>query len=328
MSAGRRFLLAIGGVALLIGLGTLGYILIEDMTPIEALYMTVTTIYTVGFGEVKPLDTAGRLFTIALIMVGVGNLFYLVAVAAELLVEGRLRDYFGRTAMQHTINRLRDHIVVCGFGRFGRVVVDEMVRNAIPIVVVDHDPAREPELVRMGVPYVIGSALNDEVLDSTGIRNARAIVVATASDADNVYITLSAREKNPSIRIHARGESETGLRRLRLAGADQVISAYQWGGVRMASTILRPSVVDFIEFSIPGRGDNVDLEEILVSKEGALVGRTVIEVEQSIARLRVVALKRGAAPLSIIPEPSTRLEAGDYLVVIGDRQSVQRLSAS
>ena len=150
-------------------------------------------------------------------------------------------------------------------------------------------------------------------------------MVATASDADNVYITLSAREKNPSIQIHARGESEAGLRRLQLAGADHVTSAYQRGGMRIAASILRPAVVDFLELSLPGRGDVVDLEEIRVVKESSLVGKAIGVIEQETARVRIVALKRGSGPISIIPDPSTRIEPGDYLVAIGERGNLKRL---
>src|SRR5208282_5430397 len=243
MSAGRRFVLAVIVLLFLTAVGTAGYIMIAGMSLIDAVYMSVVTISTVGFEEVKPLSPAGRLFTIGLIVTGVGTALYLFAVVAELLIEGRLREYLGKTAMQHTIHQLDRHVVICGYGRFGKVVADEMSRSSMPVIVIDHDPAREADLVQAGLPYVIGSALEDSVLERAGIDRAREIVVATASDADNVYITLSAREKNPAIRIHARGESESGLRRLKLAGADQVLSAYQWGGMRMAESILRPSVV-------------------------------------------------------------------------------------
>ncbi len=212
MSAVRRFVLAVIVLLFLTAAGTAGYIMIAGMSLIDAVYMSVITISTVGFEEVKPLSPAGRLFTIGLIVTGVGTALYLFAVVAELLIEGRLREYLGKTAMQHTIHQLDRHVVICGYGRFGKVVADEMSRNSMPVAVIDHDPAREADLVQAGLPYVIGSALDDSVLERAGIRRAREIVVATASDADNVYITLSAREKNPAIRIHARGESESGLR--------------------------------------------------------------------------------------------------------------------
>jgi voltage-gated potassium channel len=164
--------------------------------------------------------------------------------------------------MEHKIHQLEKHVIICGYGRFGKVVAEEISRNSTPLVVIDRDPAKQEELTRAGLPHVIGSALEGSTLEEVGIKRARAIVIATATDADNVYITLSAREKNPAVRIHARAESEAGAHRLKLAGADQVLWVYQWGAFRMAASILRPSVVDFLELSVPGRGAEVDLEEI------------------------------------------------------------------
>lgn len=326
LTPARRFLLAVAGVILLIGAGTLGYILIERMSLIDALYMTVITLSTVGFGEVKPLSSAGRVFTMVLIVTGVGTLFYLLATAVEIIVEGRLRDYLGATAMHRKIHNLQGHVIICGFGRFGRVVAEELLRNQVPMVVIDADPEKEEALSKLGVLHLLGDAMHDDVLEDAGIREARAIVVATASDADNVYITLSAREKNPSIAIHARGESEPGMRRLRLAGANQVISAYQRGGSVVASTILRPSVVDFLELSMPGRGDEVDLEQIQISPASPMAGKTIEAVEREARKLRIVALKRGEDPIGLIPDPATEVRPGDLLVAIGDRSSLRRLA--
>ena len=327
MSTGRRFILALAIISFLALAGTAGFMLIEGLSLIDALYMAVNTISPVGFGEVKPLSPAGRMFTIALIVTGVGTALYLFAVTAEMLIEGHLREYLGRTAMERKIHQLEGHVVICGYGRFGKVVAEELARNSIPLVVIDHDPAKEPELTQAGLPYLIGSALEDAVLEHAQIRRARAIVIATASDADNVYITLSAREKNPAIRIHARGESEAGLRRLKLAGADQAISAYQWGGMRMASSIIRPSVVDFLELAAAGRGDEVDLEEIMIAPGSSVIGKPIRSVEAESPRLRIVALKRGPDAILLIPDPATTIAAEDHLVVVGERGYLKKLSA-
>jgi voltage-gated potassium channel len=325
MITGRRFLIAISGLAALIFLGALGYMLIEGVSVIDAFYMAVSIIATVGSGDIKPLSPAGRLFSIGLIISGVGTAFYLLTALAEMVIEGRLKEFLGKTAMLRKIHQLESHVIICGFGRLGRVVAEELVRNSVPIVVIDSDPAQEAELNRLEMLYVIGSALDDDALERAAIRTARAIVVATASDADNVYITLSAREKNQSIQIHARGETDAGLRRLRLAGADQVISAYQRGGMRIAASIVRPAVVDFLELSLPGRGDEVDLEEIKVASDSRLVGKTISTIEQETERVRIVALKRGSEPISMIPDPAVRIEQGDYLVAIGERGNLKRL---
>ena len=327
MSAGRRFAIALSVIIVLTAAGAAGFMLIEGMSPIDATYMSVITISTVGFGEVKPLSPAGRLFTIGLIVTGVGTALYLFAVVAELLVEGKLREYLGRTAMEHKIRQLENHVVICGYGRLGKVVAEEVSHNSIPLVVIDHDPAKQADLAHAGLLYVIGSALEDSVLEEVGVRRARAIVVATASDSDNVYITLSAREKNPAIRIHARAESEPGARRLRLAGADQVLSVYQWGAFRMAASIVRPSVVDFLELSLPGRGAEVDLEEIRVAPGSALIGKTIKSIEDGTERLKVIAVKKNGGEIALVPDSSTAIGDGDYLVVIGESGGIKKLSA-
>jgi len=229
--------------------------------------------------------------------------------------------------MNRKIHNLQEHVIVCGFGRFGRAVVEELNRNTVPMVVIEANPAKQPDLDSGGALHVVGSALEDSVLEDAGIGAARAIVVATGSDADNVYITLSAREKNPKILIYARGDSDAGLRRLKLAGADQVVAAYQWAGMRIAASILRPSVVDFLQLSVPGRESEVDLEEIRISRESPAAGMSIAAVERENPRLRIVALKRHDKPLEMIPAADTQIEPDDLLVVIGESDSLKRLAS-
>jgi voltage-gated potassium channel len=322
----RRFALALVGIALVVWLGTIGYIAIEGMTFVDALYMSVITVSTVGFGEVTPLSPGGRLFTIVLIVTGVGTVIYLLTVAAELVLEGTLRDFFGRSAMDKRIHDLTEHVIICGFGRLGKAVVGELQPYNVPMVVIESDASKENELIAMNLMYVIGSALEESVMEKVSIGSARAVVAATASDSDNVYIVLSVREKRPDIFIYARGDSEAGLRRLRLAGATQTLSAYQWGGMRIAASILRPSVVDFLELTTPGRQSEIDLEEIKVGPNSPANGKTVSEIERQNDRVRVVALKRGEEPISMIPNPDSPIAAGDLLVVIGEGKSLQNLS--
>lgn len=322
----RRLRMAAVAIVLVSAFGTAGYMLIEGMSFLDALFMTVTTISTVGYREVTELHTAGRLFTIALIVCGVGTTLYLLTIVAETVLEGQLRDLWGKARMQRNIDQLSGHVVVCGFGRFGRAVADELARQEVEIVIIDSNPALEAELRDSGSTFVIGSALSDEVLERAGVARARAIVIATPSDPDNVFIALSVREKNPSVRIHARGETEAGLRHLRLAGADQVISAYQMGGMRVAASILRPSVVDFLEISTPGRGETIDLEEVRLGRDAMIAGATIASLEREHPRVRVVAVKRASEAIQLIPEPGTTLAGGDLLVVIGDRQSLERLA--
>ncbi len=328
MNPGRRVGLGLAIVAVLMLAGTAGYMLIEHWSFIDALYMTVITVTTVGYEEVKPLDSAGRIFTMTIIFVGVGAAYYVFAAITEVVVSGQFREFVGKNSMNRKIQHLEGHVILVGYGRFGRVVADELKTDRHTLVVIEINPEIEPELVRSGLFYIIGSALDEGVLEGAGIAHASDIVVATASDPDNVFVSLSARGKNPTIRIHARAETEAGLRHLQLAGADRVISSYHFSAYRIAAAIARPSVVDFLTLVLPGRNEETSLEEVKVPPRSPLVGMTIAALEQANARLRVVGLKRGAEPISIIPDTQTAIAPGDLIVVIGARQSLERLAES
>jgi len=324
VTAAQRLGSCAAGLGLLTVIGSIGFRLIEGYTWIDALYMSVITLSTVGFGEVYPLSPEGRLFTTGLIIVGAGAAVYLLSTIAELLIAGTLRDLIQRRNMQRSIARLTDHIIVCGFGRFGRVVVEEIDPEQRAVVVIEIDPAREAELTRSGCLFVLGSALEDSVLREAGVERALDLVACTPSDSDNLFITLSAREQNPSLRIHARAESEAAIRRLRTAGAQQVISSYQIGAQRIAASILRPSVVDFLEIARPRRGGEVDLEEVRVALHSSLVDAMIGDIEET--TIRIVALKRGGERIELVPSRETQIRGGDHLVVIGERDSLTKLA--
>jgi voltage-gated potassium channel len=326
MRAYRGLITLFVGLAAITAAGTAGYVLVEGMSWADALYMTVITISTVGYGEVQPLSGSGRLFTVVLIAGGVGLVLYLLGQTAAVLLEGRFRDLFSRNAMQKNIDELSGHVIICGYGRLGRIVVEELRRAGRSQVIIEEDTSKDDELARLELPYLIGSAVSDDVIARAGIARADVIVVATGSDPDNVFITLSAREHNPQIRIHARGETESALRRLRLAGADAAISAYQLGGMRLASSILRPAVVDFLEISRPRYHAEVDLEEIRVEERSGLVGQSVGDLERRGARMRVVALKHGEEDIELVPTDDRPVAAGDHLVVIGERAGLDELA--
>jgi len=323
----RHLLVALGALAAVTTVGTLGYMLIAAMSPLDALYMTVITLSTVGYHEVVELTTAGRFFTMGLILVGLGTLLYTVAAIAEFFIEGRLDYLLGRRTMKRTIESLRDHVVVCGFGRIGQVVAGELKRSGVPFVIVESDPQLQGELDENGYLYVLGSALEDAVLKEAGTERARAIVAATANDSDNVFVTLSARELQPKIIVHARGETKEGTRRLHLVGAHQVISPQQLGGRRIANAILRPAVVDFIDLSLPGSGADVNLEEIMLAPGCPASGMALRDLQTKGVRVAVVAIKRGSDPTRLTPGAEDELAAGDQVVVIGDQENLRRFAA-
>lgn len=229
--------------------------------------------------------------------------------------------------MDHTIQTLHGHTIICGFGRLGRAVAEELERAGTAVVIVDADPAKQAELEQAGRPFVIGSALEDAVLRRAGIERARAIVTATPSDPDNVFVALSARELNPEISVHARGETAPGIRRLRLAGADQVISIHHLGGRRIANAIVRPAVVDFLELSSPGVGAPIDLEEVVLGTGSGLAGGRVCDLAERGVHVAVIAIRREGEPIRLQPGPDDLLQTGDHVVVVGDRDNVRRLGA-
>jgi voltage-gated potassium channel len=305
--------------------GTTGYILVEGMHWWDAFYMTVITLSTVGFQEVQPLHPAGRLFTIALIIGGVSTAAYVAASVARLLAEDVFTNILLGTPMQKQIDRMSQHVIVCGFGRLGQIVAEELARTGVPIVVIERDAEKEGELKRSGYPYLLGSATSDELLEQAGLARARAVVAGTNSDPDNVFITLAAREKRPDIQIHARGEGTEAARRLRQAGADYILSAYQMGGMSLAASILRPSVARFLELARPRGGGEIDLEEIRVGAHSTLAGQSLRQVEGMQAKIRIVALMR-KDQIELAPDAETPIASGDFLVVIGARKALEALA--
>lgn len=316
------------GVALiaLTALGTLGYVWIEGASFTDALYFTVITLTTVGYGETFPLSPAGRWFTMALLAFGVGLAFYTVVALAAFVFEGELRSILGRRSMQQTIDQLRDHVVVCGFGRLGREVARHLEEAGTPFLVIESDPKHQDECEQQGYLCVRGSALDERMLERAGLARASAIVAATASDADNVFIALSARDLNPGIEVHARAETPIGVRRLQQAGASQVISPHQLGGQRIANAIARPALVEFIELTTPGSGDDVDLEELQVGARSPLCGVTLDALPARGVRVSVMAIKPDGEPLRLNPGARDALRGGDRLIVVGDRANLARLA--
>jgi voltage-gated potassium channel len=228
--------------------------------------------------------------------------------------------------MQRRIDSLSGHIVVCGYGRFGQVVAQELIAAGREVVVVDRDAALAADLETRGIPYLIGLA-SDELLARAGVARASALVAATGSDAENVFITLSARELSPELEIHARGETEAAVRRLQRAGANQVTALFRTAGQRAAASLLQPTVVDFLEIARPRQGEPVDLEEIRICAGSSLAGETLAAIEAATPGVRVVALKRPGEGIRVVPDVSAKAEVDDHLVVIGERERLLGLAA-
>jgi len=320
LQALRRSVLA--GSAVLT-LGTLGYALIEGQSIRDALYMTAITVTTVGFREAFPLSEAGKIFTIFLAFAGVGVILLIAGEFGRLVLQADLRRLIGARRDVQMLSKLRDHIVVCGHGRMGRAVVEVLRERKVPFVVVESNIDRCRQLEEDRIPFVHGDATNEDVLRAARVDAARTFLTCLADDAHNVYAILLARQINPEITIIARAVEEEAEERLRLAGADRVINPYRLGGLRLAFTALKPTVMDFIEASLPGKSIELELAEIMVLPNSELAGKTLAgaEVRQRFGII-VVALKRGEDS-TFNPGPNERIEAGDVLVALGSIQALE-----
>lgn len=313
-------------ISLLLGVlvfGTVGY-LVLGFSLIDALYQTVTTVATVGFREVVPFGTAERIFTMLLIIVGVGAVLYALGSLIETLIEGRLLETIGRMRMERTIETLQDHVIVCGWGRVGRSIAAEVVAAGKPIVVIDEEAER---LADCPHPTVHGDCTEDDTLERAGIARASSLVAAVDVDAANSFITLSARAIRPDIFIVARARSVDSEAKLLRAGADRVVNPQNIGGARMAAFVLRPHVAEFLDVVMHERNLEFRLEEIPIGDGSPLAGSTLRE-----AHLRdrtgalVLAVRDARGSFLSNPDPDVRIEPGQVLIAIGTEEELAALA--
>ncbi|HEX2240417.1 MAG TPA: NAD-binding protein [Actinomycetota bacterium] len=301
--------------------GTVGYMVLEDWNFVDSLYMTVITLTTVGFLEVQPLDTGGRLFTISLLILGVTLVIVTLTLAAGSIAEGGLGERTRRRRMERRIAALKQHFVICAYGRVGRTVARELEAEGQPFVVIDRDDELEDDLLQDGVVYVIGDPTSETVLRNAGIYKAKGLVCAVDDDADNVFITLAARSLNPDLFIVARASETTSADRLYRAGADRVVSPYATSGRQMALLVTKPRVVDYIDL-VAREMTPLRIEEILVEAQSDLEGR---RLGDAAAANVVVAVRRDDGELIRNPEPDLILQAGDLLVLLGEKEALRAM---
>jgi voltage-gated potassium channel len=322
----RRLLIA---ATLLIGVvtaGTIGYAAIEHWSLFDALYMTVTTITTVGGGEPPGalLDVRGKVWTIVVVAFGFGALTYTVLAGFSFIIEGHLGAEFLQRRMRTRVARMRDHFILCGFGRVGREIARDFTTEKIAFVVIDINPTSLDRAAVEGFTVVSGNAADVATLQAAGIERARGLVTAVDADADNVYVTLSARVLKPDLFIVARANAEDAERKLRLAGANRVISPYKIGGRRMASLATRPTAVEFVDTVLSADNGQLLLEDIAVKPGSAWIGRALVELFPGGDEAFVLALKREGA-MRFRPAPETLLAAGDELVAAGPPEAIRAL---
>lgn len=323
----RRRLGRVGlAIAVVLVGGTAGYMLLEGWTFLEGIYMTVTTIATVGFGEVRPLSNIGRWFTIILIVSGTGVMAFLLGTIVEYVVSGELTGALRRRRVQEAIDQLRDHYIICGHGRVGQEVVHDLEEAGVPVVILDRTAPGE-ELLR-DHQCLAGDASDDQLLVRAGVARARGLVAATGDDNANIVITLTARALNPALVIVARASHPGAEAKLLRAGASHVISPYRIGGRRIATQLLHPRVTDFLDRVMHSREVEFWIEETRVEPASRLAGRPLGEAGIAAATgVNLLALARqGDGVLLTNPGEATRLEAGDVLIGFGTREQLARLA--
>jgi voltage-gated potassium channel len=325
----KRGLVVLGAIFAVVVVGTVGYALIEGWSLLDSVYMTVITIFTVGFGEVHPLSRAGSVFTLLLIFGGVGTILYGIGTMVEFVVGGQLTGMFRRRVVKRQVDKLQGHYIICGYGRVGESVARQFAAHRATFVIVDSDPESLARAEADGFLVVHGDASADEVLQAAGITRAKGLVAAVSSDAGNIFVTLSARVLNPELLIVARAGSEDTLSKLERAGADHVVSPYGIGGKRMATLMLKPLVGDYLEVVTGGGELAFRVEEFELNAQCCAIGRSIedlgVRKQTGATILAVRHVRTGVFDTN--PSPESRLGPGDMIIAIGTPVEITRLEA-
>jgi voltage-gated potassium channel len=306
----------------------LGYIIIEKWSLLEAVYMTVITLTTVGFQEVRPLSPTGRIFTMFILVSGIGLLAYAAGSTLEFIVEGELSGLLRRKRMEKQIQNLEGHYIICGAGDVGKYVIDEFTKTQREFVVVENNEEQIKKLEEdKNILFIAGNAAEDEILIKAGIRSAAGLISALSSDKDNLFVVLTARNINPNLRIISRAIDEGTVPKLYKAGADKVVSTEAIGGLRMASEMVRPTVVSFLDTMLRERETTLRIEETEIPIGSPLAGKTLREVDiPEKTGLIVVALKeKETEKYSYNPLPEVKLREKDILIVLGELKGLEKL---
>jgi voltage-gated potassium channel len=312
--------------AFLVAIGTAGYVVIEDWTILDSLYMTVITLSTIGYGEVNPVSQPGRIFTLILIVMGVGFFLYVIGNVVQFLVEGRIRLVLGRHKLDKQISQLNNHYIVCGYGRMGRAFCRYLTQKHLKFVVIEKNADRIPVMNAEHVLYVAGEATIEENLLKAGIKRASNLIATLGTDADNVFLVLLAKGLNPRLYVVARASQNASKKPLDTAGADVVVSPFDIGARRMAHAILRPNVIRFLEYAFADESTDIHIEEIPVAASSKLVDVTLQEsgIRQTYDLIILSIIKEDGNML-FNPSASTTIGAGHSVIAVGTIESLVRL---
>jgi voltage-gated potassium channel len=322
----RHVIIALLLFAFLLALGTTGYVLIEGWGPMDGLYMTVITLATVGYGEVHEISQSGRVFTVILILLGVGFFLYVFGNLAQFLVEGRIRVILGRRKLDKQIKQVKDHYIVCGYGRIGRVLSRFLVQRHMNVVVIEQDENRISVIDEDGMLYIMGAATDEANLVKAGIERAKGLTTALGTDAENLFVILTAKQLNPNLFIVARASQDATEKTLYAAGANVVVSPYDLGARRMAQAILRPTVIDFLDSAFVDESVDIQIEEIPVKSSSVLVGVSLQDsgIRQNL-NLIIIAIKKAGGSMLFNPLAQAEVGAGDTVIVVGENKSLLKL---
>jgi len=322
----RRLVLVALAILCTLAFGTAGFVIIEGYPVFDAFYMTLTTVTTVGYGEIRTLSHAGRIFNSFLISFGVLVIFLAIGAMTQTAIELELNQFFGKRRVKNMIEKLEGHYIVCGFGRLGRGAADELRRAGVPFVVIDRDEERVERAMKLGMLSVAADASSDETLRDVGIERAKGLIATLASDADNLFLILSVKALNSRLHLAARVDAEASEQKMRRAGADFVFAPYYSTGHRMAQALLKPHVHQFINFATQDAGLDVNIEQVQVSTRSSFADRTLAEmhVRQELGVI-VLAIRKAAGEMLFNPPSEMKIVAGDHLIVMGEAGRLQRL---
>ncbi|UCG78966.1 MAG: potassium channel protein [Nitrospirota bacterium] len=316
----RRLAILILLILSVFSFGTIGYRVIEGWSLLDSLYMTIITLTTIGFQEVSPLSQQGRIFTILFVLFGVGVLAYSLNTGARIIFEGEIKKAFGRRKLERKIRSIKDHYIVCGYGRMGNIICGELRAKKIPFIVIEKEQFEVD--ADEGSLFIFGDATSDEILRDAGIERAKGLVSVLSTDAQNLFVVLSARGLNPDLLIIARAGEEDSRQKLIRAGADRVVSPYQIGGLRIAHTLLKPTVVDFIEFATKTGNIELQMEEVSV-KDGSKLSE--VSLRDSNIGVIIVGIKRADGTMKFNPTSNTLIRNGDTLIALGEPEKLEQL---
>ncbi|MEN8779879.1 MAG: potassium channel protein [Desulfobacterales bacterium] len=312
--------------AFLVALGTAGYMLIEGWPMLESLYMTVITFSTVGYGEISQLSPTGRIFTLILIVLGVGFVAYVIGNVIQFLVEGRIRLILGRHKLDKKIDRLNTHYIVCGYGRMGRAFCRYLTQRHLEFVVIEKNTNRIPIMNEDGILYISGGATQEANLNKAGIKRASNLIATLGTDADNVFLVLLARGLNPNLYVVARASQNETKKPLYSAGADVVVSPFDVGARRMAHAILRPNVIRFLELAFADESTDIHIEEVKVAASSTLVDVTLQDSGiRKTYDLIILSIVKEDGTMLFNPSADTKINAGDTVVAVGCHESLVKL---